>query len=143
MQDTSRYVSRLGSKTDVVASLCSVVGRSPHPQLKTICRNPVKRLNQKHLYGYDNYDILKNLSSIIKSTAPIKQDMYTQKIFGSNNLLWCNYRMAQRTFDEKDRFKFLPRSKEEDLHMINAFKCAIEVCDEYGNVYDGININQF
>lgn len=141
-QDTSRYLETIGRKVDVVASIFTIPGRTPHPQLKSIYRKRTITKNPPQLVGYDNYDILKNMSSTIKSTAPIKHCMYSMKVHQTNNLGLCNYSMAQRTFNERERGKFLPEEKRNELSIINALKCYFEFSDNHGNVFSDFNVNK-
>lgn len=144
LQDTSRFAEKLGFEPQVIAPICSIVGRGPLMQLKSLKMKQVRHKKcPKVLAGLHEFAALRNVSSAMKSIAKARFEVYGKKILASNNLPICIYELQQATYDEWERHTFLPAERRNNLSIINTMKTAIMFSDSYGNSHIEFQANEF
>lgn len=134
-------ISRHEMKPDLVASVYSIIGRSPLAQLKLLKINEINYpKDEKILFGNYTFSILKNLSFPIKSNTRIKFDLYSKKVLSTNNLLYTIHEKEQESLQPHDRNTFLPAENAQTVGILNNLKIGFHYTDEHGNSFKQFNL---
>lgn len=145
-QETKRYSENYGFAPELVASIFSVIGRSPIIQLKSLIKNrlPIpengKCVEKNLLYGAYRFVVLRNISAVLKSYAPLKIDILSSKILSTNGLHRTLYNLQQQAYPTDQRNEFLPKQNRNALGMIDVCKVGIIFSDEFGNTLKPNNL---
>lgn len=123
--------SRYKSRPDVVGSIFSILGRNPIIQLKKM--SETEQVSSDELCGNVDYIVCKNIAATMKSYAPLKLDLYSQKIMSTNGLTNSIYTIQQSSLDRNEYGKFLPKESESVLGILNSLKIGVNFVDEFQN----------
>lgn len=133
-QDVSRYSKLVASnvRPNIVGSVFSLIGRSPLIQMKTVERNLIPN-TPDCLFGPYEFSLLKNVSSTMRSHSSIRMDLYSAKIFTTNNAPRALYTLIQQAFSEHERNTIMPEDNIQAMGILSILKADIKLKDQYNN----------
>lgn len=140
LQDVSQYEKYLGYRPRVVASLSSIIGRTPLHQCKMLVRNKKESKTNNILVGEYNFDILKNAAFTMTANSKIRFDSQMKSVLGVNGMNNTLEYLENVSLFENDRNTFLPNESEIPLSIINVLKVAVEYTDENNVEYTSLNV---